>query len=196
MKKLLFTILVLAFSSSIKAQLFTQDFSVSTVVSDYISTVPDIGDFNGLTESKTNLVTSINNGALQFERTEAATIYAFRNFNLTENPTLVQFKFDFELSNYQSGTQNPTFSIFIGNSFSSSSFGTNSTYASRFGIVGKNGTNEFKVTTIDNIGGAPSSSYYTGKQEITFIVNNSGSDQSYTAPNGNSEAVANGKMDL
>ncbi|WP_159951835.1 T9SS type A sorting domain-containing protein [Polaribacter septentrionalilitoris] len=189
-------LILLVLSSAFKAQTFQQDFESSTVVSDYISTVPDIGDFNGLTESKTNLITSINNGALQFERNEAATIYAFRNFNLTENPTLVQFKFDFELSNYQSGTQNPTFSVFVGNSFSSSSFGTNSTYASRFGIVGKNGTNEFKVTTVDNIGGAPSSSYYTGKQEITFIVNNSGSDQSYTAPNGNSEAVANGKMDL
>lgn len=195
-KKLLFTIVLLIFSSSIKAQLFNQDFSASTAVSDYASTVPDYGEFNGITESKTNLIASINDEALQFERTDAATIYAYRNFDLTENPTLVQFKFDFELSNYQSDTQNPTFSVFIGNSFSSSSFGTNSTYASRFGIVGKDGTNEFKVTTVDNINGAPSSSYYSGKQEITFIVNNSVSDQSYTAPNGNSESVPNGKMDL
>jgi hypothetical protein len=195
-KKLLFAFVILGFSTSIKAQLFHQDFSASTAVSDYVSTVPDFGEFNGLTESKTNLTTSINNGALQLERTDAATMYAYRNFNLTENPTLVQLKLDFELSNYQSGTQNPTFSVFIGNSFSSSSFGTTSTYASRFGIVGKDGADEFKVTTIDNIGGAPSSSYFSGNQNITFIVNNSGSDQSYTAPNGNSESVPNGKMDL
>ena len=195
-KKLLLTFLVLGFSISIKAQLFNQDFSSSTLVLDYFNTVPNANQFNGLTTTNSKLTTSIENGSLQFKRTDAASIYAYRNFNLTENPTLVQLKFDFELSNYQSGTQNPTFSVFIGNSFSNASFGTNSTYASRFGIVGKNGTNEFKVTTVDNIGGAPSSNYFSGKQNITFFVNNSGSNQIYTAPNGSTESVINGTMDL
>jgi|GEM_PF-1782035 len=195
-KKLLLTFLVLGFSISIKAQLFNQDFSSSTLVLDYVSVVPDANQFNGLTNGNSSLTTSITNGVLQFERTDAASIYAYRNFNLTENLTLVKLKFDFELSNYQSGTQNPTFSVFIGNSFSNASFGTNSTYASRFGIVGKNGTNEFKVTTVDNIGGAPSSNYFSGKQNITVFVNNSGSNQTYTAPNGSTESVTNGTMDL
>ncbi len=153
-KKLLLTFLVLGFSISIKAQLFNQDFSLSTLVLDYFSTVPNANQFNGLTTTNSKLTTSITNGVLQFERTDAASIYAYRNFNLTEKPTLVQLKFDFELSNYQSGTQNPAFSVFIGNSFSNASFGTNSTYASRFGIVG-----------------APSSNYFSGNQSITFYPN-------------------------
>jgi hypothetical protein len=195
-KKINFLVVLLSFSFSVKAQLFTQDFESSSTVSDYVSAVPDSGQFNGITTGQSGLVTTINIGALQFERTDTATMYAYRNFNFTENPTLVQLKFDFELSNYQAGTQNPTFSVFIGNSFSSGSFGTNSTYASRFGIVGKDGTNEFKVTTVDNIGGAPSSSDFAGKQNITFVVNNSGSDQTYNAPNGSVESVPNGTMDL
>jgi hypothetical protein len=197
MIKWLLSILTLLFASaSMNAQLFKQDFENSTTVSDYVSVVPGIGEFNGLTTGQTGLTTTISNGALQFERTDVATMYAYRNFNFNENPTLVQFKFDFELSNFQSGTQNPIFSIFIGNSFSNASFGTNSSYASRFGIVGGNGANEFRLTTVDNIGGAPSSGSFAGKQTITFIVNNSGSNQTYTAPNGTEASLSNGKMDL
>jgi len=116
---LLFTII---WSNTLNAQLFTQDFESSTSVSDYISVVPNIGEFNGMTTGQSGLITSINK--LQFERTDAATMYAYRNYDFTENPTFVQLKFDFELSNYQSGTQNPTLSVFIGNSFFNASFGT------------------------------------------------------------------------
>jgi hypothetical protein len=195
-KKICVAVIIMSDSITVNAQLFTQNFESSSTLSEYISVVPNVGQFNAITTGQSGLVTTINNGTLQFERTDTATMYAYRNFNFTENPTLVQLKFDFELSNYQAGTQNPTFSIFIGNSFSSASFGTNSTYASRFGIVGKDGTNEFRVTTVDNIGGAPSSSDFAGKQNITFVVNNSGSDQNYDAPNGSIELVSNGKMDL
>ncbi|MFS4482729.1 T9SS type A sorting domain-containing protein [Hyunsoonleella sp. 2307UL5-6] len=195
-KKLVLASIGFFFSVSLYAQLFTQDFENSSTVSDYVSVVPDIGQFNGLTAAGANYTTTISNGALQFERSGTATLFAYRNYNFSENPTFVQFKFDFELSNYQQGTQNPTFSVFVGNGFSNASFGTNSTYASRFGIVGKDGTNEFRVTTVDNIGGAPSSSDFAGKQNITFIINNSGSDQTYDAPNGSVESVPNGRMDL
>lgn len=195
-KKLLLFSILTVFTTSVNAQIFNQDFESSIKLTDYISTTPNSGQFNGITTGQSSLTTSITNGALRFERTGTATMYAYRNFNFTENPNFVQLKFDFELSNYQQGTQNPSFTVFIGSNFSSTSFGSSSTYASRIGLVGKDGSNEFKVSTVDNIGGAPSTSYFSGKQTITFVVNNSGSDKTYSAPNGSVETVLNGKMDV
>lgn len=188
--------LIMSASISLNAQLFTQDFESSTTVSDYQSVVPNVGQFSAITIGTSSLNTTITNGTLQFERTAAATMFAYRNYVFSENPTFVQLKFDFELSNYKSGTQNPNFSVFVGNSFSAQSFGTNSSFASRFGIIGKDGSNEFRVATVDNIGGSPSSNDFVGKQNITFVVNNSGSDQTYDAPDGSVESVPNGRMDV
>ncbi|WP_299012512.1 T9SS type A sorting domain-containing protein [uncultured Polaribacter sp.] len=195
MKKIIF-ILLLTLPSLFQAQLFIQDFDSSADLADYVSVVPSIGEFNGLTQGQSGLVTSITNGALQFERTAPATMFAYRNFNFSENPTLVQFEFDFELENYESGTQNPLFNIFIGNTFSNASFGRNSSFASRLGIVGRDGSNEFRVTTVDNINGAPSSSFFEGKQRITFIINNSGSSQDFDAPDGNSTTIPAERMQV
>ncbi|UMB54103.1 T9SS type A sorting domain-containing protein [Lutibacter sp. A64] len=195
-KKVLLISLLIGFSTSVHTQIFMQDFCASNTVSDYVSATPNVGQFNKISSSSANLATSINNGALSFKRTGAASMYAYRNFTFSTNPTFVQLKLDFEGSNFQTGTQNPVFSVYIGNGFSSASFGSNSTYASRFGIIAGANANEFKVGTVDNIGGAPSSAVFTGKQTITFVVNNSGEDKSYTAPNGSIETVANGTMNL
>lgn len=197
MQKTLCLILVLlGLLLLVNSQIFTQDFSSSNVVADYVSGTLNSGQFNDISASSSNVAVSINNGALRFNRTSTAPMYAYRNFNFTTNPKFVQLKFDFELSNYQQGTQNPSIAVFIGSNFSSASFGSSSTYASRIGIVGNNGTNEFKVSTVDNIGGAPSTNNFSGKQTITFVVNNSGSDQTYIGPDGSAEAVASGKMDV
>lgn len=186
----------MSFSVSLTAQMFQQDFSTSTVVSDYVSSTPNMGQFSGISASATALVTSINNGALRFNRTATSSMYAYRNFTLSENPTFVQLKFDFEASGNLAGTQSPVFSVLIGSDFSESSSGSTSAYASRFGILAQATSGEFIISTIDNIGGAPQSAVFSGKQTITFIVNNSGNDKTYTAPNGSAEQVANGKMDV
>ena len=51
------------------ALLFKQDFESLAVLSDYISAVPDIGEFSGMRIGQSGLATFINNGRLQFERT-------------------------------------------------------------------------------------------------------------------------------
>ncbi|SNR71005.1 Por secretion system C-terminal sorting domain-containing protein [Lutibacter agarilyticus] len=196
MKKFLLLSLAMSFCISLNAQIFKQDFSSSTSIADYVSTTPNIGQFDNISPNGANLTASIINRALRFNRTSTATIYAYRNFTFAANPTFVQLKFDFEVSNYQAGTQSPLFSVFIGSGFSSASSGSSSDFTSRFGINAQTANGEFKVSTIDNIGGAPSSSIFSGKQTITFVVNNSGSNQTYTAPNGSTETVVNGKMDV
>ncbi|MFD0835642.1 T9SS type A sorting domain-containing protein [Mariniflexile aquimaris] len=195
-RKIQLLVFCIGFANTLNAQIFTQDFSASTNVSSYVSATPDSGQFNGISPDGANLITTINNGALRFNRTGTASIYAYRNFTFSTNPTFVQFKMDFEASGNTAGTQSPIFSVFIGNGFSSASSGTTSAYASRFGILVQSTPGNFKIGTVDNIGGAPQSAEFTGKQTITYVVNNSGSDQTYTGPDASIEAVANGKMDV
>jgi len=170
-------------------------------VADYVnSSAPNSGQFNSISQSSaapsTALVTTITDGALRFDRTASATVFAYRNYSFSTKPTFVQLKMDFEATANVIGSQTPVFSVYIGSAFSSASTGTTSVYASRFGILAQATAGDFKIGTIDNIGGAPSSALFSGRQTITFVVNNSGSDQTYTAPNGITENVANGKMDV
>lgn len=194
-KKLFFVLITLGFSKSIKAQLFNQNFNTSTSIEDYISTAPNSGQFNEISTNGTNFTTSITNGALRFNRTGAGTMYAYRNIAFETKPEFVQLQFDFEASNHELNKNN-VFAIFIGSTFTSSSAGSSSNYASRLGISTRGNQGEFKVSTIDNIGGAPSSATFSGKQTITFIVNSKETGQTYTTPNNLSENVASGKMDI
>ena len=197
MKKNLLLFFALSTAISMNAQLFTQNFSSSTTVADYASATPGAGQFDAIIPETANASTiTIENGALRFTRTANASFYAYRNFNFSTNPNFVQLKLDFEGSGNVVGTQTPVFSIYIGSGFSSASTSTSSNYASRFGILAQTTAGEFKIGTVDNIGGAPQSSVFTGKQTFTFVVNNSGSDQTYTGPDANTESVATGKMDV
>ncbi len=195
-KKLLFCAFLISYSFIVHAQLFEQDFSSSNVVSSYISGTPNSGQFSGMSPDGANVSSSINNGALRFNRTGTATIYAYRNFSFTTIPTFVQFKMDFEAIGNVVGSQTPIFSVFLGSNFSSTSSGTTSDYASRFGILAQSTVGNFKIGTIDNVGGAPQTAEFSGKQTITFIVNNSGSNQTYLAPDGSTESVVNQTMDV
>lgn len=194
MRKIILLLLI-TFASLCDAQIFKQDFSASTTISNYINSAPDIGQFTAISASGTNFTASITNEALRFNRTGAGTMFAYRNFVFQKNPTFVQLQFDFEASNHELNKNN-VFAIFIGSDFSDASAGSSSNYASRFGISTLGSQGEFKVSTIDNIGGAPSSSAFSGKQTITFIVNSTTENQTYTAPDGTTADVAFGKMDL
>ncbi|WP_188221678.1 heparinase II/III family protein, partial [Flavobacterium pokkalii] len=199
MKKKIFFFLLVSFSLSLQAQLLKQDFSSSTVVSDYVSGTPSLGQFDYISPTSGNLTTGITNGELRFDRlnpvpaTTSTTVVFYRNFNLATKPKFVQLKFDFNLSgdnllNKGSGAIN----IQLGNSFTASA----GNYATRIGINTGANLGEYKVTSVDNIGGAPQSGVLTGKKTITFIANNSGATQTYTAPDGSIESIATGKMEF
>ena len=198
MKKLLFLSFVISSVISLNAQinLFQQDFSASTTVADYISaTTPNSGQFDAMSADVVSAFTkSITNGALRFSKTASSSFYVYRNFSATS--TFVQLKLDFEATNVGAITTNPNLSIIIGSGFSSASVGSTSNFASRFGFKPGIGTDALIAYTIDNIGGSPGSASFTGKQTLTFVVNNSGVSQTYTAPNATTESVATGKMDL
>lgn len=194
-RQLLLIFLTLIISSYSYSQIFKQDFNASNVLSSYINGIPDSGQFNAVSSGNANFTTSIHNGALRFNRTGAGTMYAYRNFDFSTNPRLVELKFDFEVRNNELNKNN-VFAIFIGSEFSNASAGSNSNFASRFGISTRAEAGEFRLSTIDNIGGAPSTATFSGKQTIRCIVNSTNETQTYIAPNGTNELVAAGKMDL
>ena len=195
MKKIWFPILAALVPFITQAQIFTQNFNSSNTLSNYIDTSPNIGQFNAISTGNNNFTTTINNGALRFNRIGDGTMYAYRNFNFNTNPRLVELKMDFEASDNEINKNN-VFAVFVGSGFTNASHGSNSTFASRFGISTRGSVGSFRVSTIDNIGGAPSTADFSGKQTIRFIVNNTTQSQTYTAPTGNNETVAAGKMDL
>ncbi len=197
MKKLLFLSFVMSSVISLNAQLFQQNFSSSTTVADYINATPGSGQFNAMTADGAAFTKSITNGALRFSKTASASFYLYRNFVLVANPTFVQLKFDFEAVTLGTNTtaNNPYLTAVIGSGFSSSSTGTTSNYAARFGF--KSGASGgLRAYCMDNTGTAPISSEFTGKQTFTFVINNSGVSQTYTDPNANQETVASGKADI
>ena len=194
MKKTILVWLVLLVYSA-EAQIFKQDFSTSNFVADYIGSSPNSGQFNDIATNGTNFLTSITNQALRFDRSGNGTLYAFRNILFEKNPRFVQFKLDFEASKHELNKNN-IFAVFVGANFTSTSIGSSGNYASRFGISTVDKEGDFRISTIDNIGGAPRTSVFSGKQTLTFIVNNTQEQQTYTAPNGTSETIATGKMDV
>jgi len=209
MKRILFLSLAMGFYSSVNAQFFTQDFSSSTTVDDYVNVVPSQGRFNVITPTVAkgtngSMETSITSGNLRFVRpnpvdegvTNCAAINVYRDFGLTTALKFVQLKFDFELSGTHALTANSvaggqSINIQIGSGFTTAS----SVYATRIGIYPTANQGEFKVTNITP-SPAINSSAFSGKQTIVVIVNNTTSDQTYTAPDLTTESIAAGTMEF
>ena len=160
----------MGFYSSVNAQFFTQDFSSSTTVDDYVNVVPTEGRFDYIAPTVAagtngSLATSITDGELIFNRPNPATegvtncagISFYRNFALSTTPKFVQFKFDFDLSgtNATGLSGGSSINIQLGNGFTASA----GNYATRIGIYTTANLGEYKVTTIDNVNavGVPSS---------------------------------------
>ena len=195
-RHLLFLSLILSNLFNAQVTVFNQNFNSSTTLSSYIGNgLPEQNQFSDISTGNANFTTTINNSSLRFHRTNTGTMYAYRNFDFSTNPRFVELKLDFEASNHELNKNN-VFTIFLGSDFTEASTGSSSNFASRFGISTLAREGEFRLSTIDNIGGAPNSPVFSGKQTIRFIVNNTNQNQNYTAPDGSNELIAAGKMDI
>ena len=176
--------------------LFQQNFSSSTTVSDYVSAMPNIGQFNAIGSSGAGTVLSINGGELQFARTGNAGAFS-RTTDFSPTPTTMIYKFDLTITgNTAAQTTAAAFQIGSGFGTANSNEANANTYA-RLGInfMGTNGT--FQLRSQD---GSPTNTTATnsvnlvGKQTITWVLNNSGVSKNYTTPLGTSEAIPNDRM--
>ncbi|PQJ71736.1 T9SS type A sorting domain-containing protein [Polaribacter butkevichii] len=196
-KVLLFSVIFFfTISSSAQVEIFKQDFNESTVRADYTSDNPSSSQFTKISNSS-SVLSSITNGALRFTKTGSSSAYFYRNINtdLTQEPTLMKMKFDFAVAgqNEDHPDDRRAMSFYFGPSFAR--VGTSiADVHSRFGLGISETTGSFFLQVLDN--GSAKSVDFSGKQTITFMVNNSGSTQTYLAPDNSTESIADDTWEI
>lgn len=180
-------------TGSVSAQLFRQDFSSSSTVTDYVSSSPGSGEFNAIGSSGSGTTVSISNGKLQFARS-AANVGSFsRNTSFSPVPSTLLYKFDISVSgNTSAQTSAAVFQLGSGFGTGNSAEAIANTYA-RIAINFTATGGQFQLRDITN---STNSASLSGTQTITWALNNSGVSQTYLAPDGSTESVADDKADI
>ncbi len=195
MKKLIpFLLVISLFLSKVSwGQIFSQDFNSGGATSDYVSTSPNSNQFDNISATTGSTVSILGN-ALVLTRSTGGHSRFVRSSNLSASSVNgLIFKFDVSVSNNTTATTSAC-KIFIGSSVGNNSSTPNSAdyYARLYlNITGTNG--EFQIRDSD---GNTNSLNLSGTQTITWVLNNTGSNQSYTAPNLSTENIANDKIDI
>lgn len=199
MKKL-FTLLILAaclfvMGNTADAQLFQQDFSSSTTVSNYTNASPTNGQFNGITTSGAGTVLSINttgSNKLRFARTGNAGAYT-RTTDFSPTPSSLMYRFDITMSGNSSATTTAA-TFQVGSGFTSSNTAeTGTNVHSRLGLNVGGTAGQFSLR---DIGAGTNTTTYSGTQTVTWVINNSGGSITYKAPDGTFETLADDRFDL
>ena len=189
--------LTAVFNAVAQTTYFEQNFSAGGTPASYVSTTPNSNQFNGLA----GLSATITNNAVQFTRpTDSGTGYMSRSTNFSGTPTSFHVQFSFEvISNDPTVTGTSAVMFYVGSGFSSGPTNPNNsdTYA-RFGIAfSPTSSGQFQVRTVPSGGGGTTSSSFSGRQIITFAMNNSGYNNfSYVSPTGAAEPLPNDTYDI
>jgi hypothetical protein len=206
MEKLIFTcVFWLLNLSYLQAQLFRQDFESSTTLTDYFTGSPNNQQFTsiGVAGSGANGTVSIStnggNQLLQMQVASGSDKTCFFNrttdFDVSGSPpTTLIVRFDMQVP--VSGGANTSAGIFrIGAGFTelANIVVANANIYSRFSINLTANSNEFQIRDISSM---TNSVTFSGKNTITWVLNNSGSTQNYFAPNGATLTVANDTYDI
>ena len=193
MKKIVLAFLIV-FNSSItsRAQIFSQNFNSSTVLTDYYNASPTTNQFRAIAAT-TGATVSVSTNALVLTRGTAGNAYAERNVDFSTIPSGMKFQFSFCVSG--GGAATSAILVAVGTDVTNGiAAPTNSNIFARFAISTTANSGEFIIKDITN--SATGTSTFAGTQTITWILNNTGSTQSYTAPTGSSAQIANGKADI
>lgn len=176
--------------------LLQQDFSSSTTLSTYVNaSTPTNGQWNAISTSGAGVTISIDatgSNKLRFVRTANAGAFS-RTTDFSPTPSALRYVFDLNVS-ASGGAQTNAAQFQVGSGFGTANAAeTGTNVHSRFGInfTGTSGTWQLR-----EIGSSTNSANQTGSRTITWVINNSGSSLSYTAPDGTTESVANDTWDL
>ncbi|TDX86297.1 T9SS type A sorting domain-containing protein [Epilithonimonas xixisoli] len=196
MKKIYSLLAVVALTATATAQnTFQQDFSSSSTVADYVNT-PAVGTtdkFDGITTSNSGSVWSIDSGALKIARTGNAAQFARLGVTGDTNAEVLSVQFDLSVSSSSSTTNAAAFYIGSGYSATANSAPSNASSNSRLGVNFSTTSGTFQLR---NIAGSSNSANLTGVQKLTWIINNTSSEYTYTAPDGSTQTVAASKSDV
>lgn len=210
MKKiLLISLLAIGIKSSAQTVIFEQDFEASNSINYYNNANnPNIGQFSGfnnglLVTNQTAAVISILDNKLNFDNTAAGSIEAYitRSSNFSVIPLVMKMECDVEVTKVTE-TTNLAFTFEVGQNFpytynsSIASDDIHSRLALRFTAptTGQPDDDIFYIRRTKPNGNSANS--YKGKQRITWVVNNSGADFTYTAPDGTEKTVVNDEHDI
>lgn len=192
MKKTLLLLLHCFFLSPLlmaQTTVFEQDFQASSTVGDYIGS--GVNQFTDLTASSGTSV-NIASGRLLYDRTSAGGSGRFvKTTSFAGNPNTLYLQFDMEVPT-SAASQSSAITLRLGSGFTDN--GTipsdATTYAKLYvNFVGASGGFQLR----DQEGSQNSSFTYTGSQQITWVLNNSGASIPYIGPDGNSYNLANDK---
>ncbi|MFN0291311.1 T9SS type A sorting domain-containing protein [Pedobacter helvus] len=194
MKKLLLSLfLTTGIAATGFGQIFSQNFTGTTTLSDYINSSGEANKFTAI-GSGTNNIATINSGALRFTKTGSGTAHFSRNASFPGPPTVLKISFSIEITNIAaSGTTQAQ--LYVGTGFANTSGAPTlaSTTHSRL-VFGFDATNGFNISGPN----APTGStpFYNTKKIITWVINNTGASIEYQAPDGTAKTLANDRWDL
>ncbi|KAF0152440.1 MAG: putative aminopeptidase [Ignavibacteria bacterium] len=195
MKKLIPFLFVISFflQEVSWGQIFSQDFNSSTNLSDYYNaTNPNPGQWNSISTSGVGTTISVATNNLSFARTGNAGSFS-RTTDFSPTPTGLIYKFDISV-NGNTAAQTTAAVLQVGSDFGT----TNSaeTIAKTYARIAINFSATSGTFQIRDITNGANSSDFTGTISVTWGLNNTGTTQTYTAPDGSTETLANGKADL
>jgi hypothetical protein len=180
--------------NSASAQIvFSQNFSGGTNVSDYVGSGANRFDAISSSDS-TNMAWSITSGALQGIRSANNAGTVTRTTDLATSLGAI-YRFDINVVDITQ-TATSTLAFYVGSGFNMlNSAPTLTDVHSRFSINFTDAAaNSFIFRDIGGSTNGPTT--FTGTASVFFVVNNTGSTFTYTAPNNAPQTVANDKWDL
>ena len=173
---------------------FSQNFNSSTTLTDYVAS-PASGTsnkFDGITSSGAGTTWSVEANNLTVSRT--ANAGSFTRISTTGTTTGQALWIEFDLSVASSTTTTNAGTLYVGTGYSNANSGpANTSTHSRLGI---NFTTTSGNFTLRNITAGTNSGTLSGVQKITWVINNTGSSLTYTAPDGSTETVQSNFADV
>jgi hypothetical protein len=186
---------LLASQNSSSAQtVLSQNFSGGTNVSDYVGSGANLFDAIS-TANSTNLSWSISSGTLQGVRSANSGGAITRTTDLAASLGAI-YRFDINVVDITAAATS-TLAFYVGSGFTNANGAPALTdIYSRFGINFTDATANSFVFRDIVVGGSNGPTTFTGTASVFFVVNDTGSLFTYTAPNNTTQTVANDKWDL
>ncbi|ARK09384.1 T9SS type A sorting domain-containing protein [Fibrella sp. ES10-3-2-2] len=176
-----------------QAVLFLQNFSAGNSISNYVSSNPGIGEFNAISGA------TITNSTIQFDRSAGTGSGHFsRSTDLGSSINSLYVQMDFEVVSATTAAGSNVVDFYVGSAFDNTVQNpANADVYARFGFNFTNNGHQFSVRHIPAGGtGAFDSPVFTGKQTLTFVLNNSGRTVTYLQPGGGTQTLTNDTYDL
>lgn len=196
MKKLLLSLLFVTGIATLgHGQIFSQTFNDFPNISDYVNATGETNKFTALsTTSSSNLSVSIEGGALKFAKiSNGGTGYFSRNVNFPGPPSVLKISFKISVTDI-AGAGTTQAQLYVGDSFANTSGAPGLSDVHSRLVFNFHATEGFYISGPNSPTG--STPNYNTTKIVTWVINNSGNNIEYLAPNGSAKTLANDAWDL